>query len=385
MCNEEITIRIEEVKPVEIGVKLDISYAEDPNLVSQLDELNGEVVGVTSSAKIAAAMDSKEAIKETVNAKGGSITDDTTFSEYAHAVAMLPEPAVVGTPADGLRVRFFDYDGTLLKTQYVAKGTAATAPIIPEHEGLVFSMWNNEFSNVQHQIDTGAMYTAQNGGMPVIFNISTISNTVYLQHTVTGGTSYIDWGDGSPIEENTDSFTSAHTYAPGRYVASISVTEGATIRLLKQFASTSVASERANIGGISLTDFCTAEWSAFLNYSMISTLIMPPGKLISTAGAACKSIIASEGVSTFSYIAYNCSGIQEVYFPSTATSIQNAFESANVLQNIYILAPTVVSIDARSLNQGNPRNVYVRKGFGEAYKSATNWSVFADVIEEMEE
>ena len=50
------------------------------------------------------------------------------------------------TSTDGFRVRFFDYDGTLLSTQYIASGEDAQAPAIPAHSRLIFSEWNKGYS-----------------------------------------------------------------------------------------------------------------------------------------------------------------------------------------------------------------------------------------------
>ena len=39
-------------------------------------------------------------------------------------------------------VRFVDYDGTLIKVQYVDDGESATAPDLPTHDRLTFVEWN---------------------------------------------------------------------------------------------------------------------------------------------------------------------------------------------------------------------------------------------------
>ena len=46
-------------------------------------------------------------------------------------------------------VKFYNYDGTLLKVQDVEKGKDATAPNIPERDGYEFNGWNGVFLNIQ--------------------------------------------------------------------------------------------------------------------------------------------------------------------------------------------------------------------------------------------
>ena len=55
-------------------------------------------------------------------------------------------------------VTFVDYDGTVLKTETVDYGAAATAPADPEREGYVFTGWDVDFSNVTENLTVTAQY-----------------------------------------------------------------------------------------------------------------------------------------------------------------------------------------------------------------------------------
>ena len=55
-------------------------------------------------------------------------------------------------------VIFRDYDGTVLKTQTVEKGKAASAPANPSREGFTFAGWDNAFHNVTADLVVTAMY-----------------------------------------------------------------------------------------------------------------------------------------------------------------------------------------------------------------------------------
>ena len=56
-------------------------------------------------------------------------------------------------------VRFLDWDGTVLKTQTVNYGGNATAPANPTRTGYTFTGWDKAFTNVQANLDVNAQYT----------------------------------------------------------------------------------------------------------------------------------------------------------------------------------------------------------------------------------
>jgi len=67
-------------------------------------------------------------------------------------------------------VRFYDWDGTLLKSQRVLKGSAATAPVDPVREGYTFTGWDKDFSNVQSDLTVTAQYE-QNAPNPIYYTV----------------------------------------------------------------------------------------------------------------------------------------------------------------------------------------------------------------------
>ena len=64
-------------------------------------------------------------------------------------------------------VRFTDGYGTTLKTQNVAYGGSATAPATPSRYGYIFNGWDRGYTNVTSNITVNATWVAGGGGMTV--------------------------------------------------------------------------------------------------------------------------------------------------------------------------------------------------------------------------
>ena len=93
-------------------------------------------------------------------------------------------------------VTFQDWDGTVLSTQQVKHGTAATAPDDPIREGYTFVDWDVDFSSVTGDLIVTATYTqntSPSGGTEVWVPVETITDTTkeYLIGIVDGGTTYL--------------------------------------------------------------------------------------------------------------------------------------------------------------------------------------------------
>ena len=113
------------------------------------------------------------------------------------------------TPS-GYKVQWIDVDGTILKTEYVASGSAATPPTAtPNYDStyLTFNSWNLPYSSITSPTNIGAMYTTPSYGswgysrtyaFLKINAASGYDTTIYL-NTSAGGINrqLIDWGDGT--------------------------------------------------------------------------------------------------------------------------------------------------------------------------------------------
>ena len=94
-------------------------------------------------------------------------------------------------------VTFLDYDGSVLSSQSVKHGSAATAPADPTRTGYVFTGWDTDFSNVTSAMTVTAQYTDDtvfllgdfNGWDTTIGAMSTSSgNVVSKTYTLDAGT-----------------------------------------------------------------------------------------------------------------------------------------------------------------------------------------------------
>jgi hypothetical protein len=120
------------------------------------------------------------------------------------SVGLVGNTLTIEVPSGGgvqgeFLVRFFDIDGTILKEERRNAGQDATAPTDPDYDPtyLTFAEWNQPFTNVQNDIDVGAIYDTIDGKTYLFLRIT---NTTGLQPTlafnkVDTNTLTIDWGD----------------------------------------------------------------------------------------------------------------------------------------------------------------------------------------------
>jgi hypothetical protein len=134
------------------------------------------------------------------------------------------------TPSTGTYlVRFFDIDGTILKEERRNAGQDATAPSNPTYDStyLTFAEWNQSFTNVQNDIDVGAIYNTIDGKTYLFLRIT---DTTGLQPTLqlnksTTDLMTINWGDATTNTTSTSgnvNITKTAAYSTiGDYVVSI--------------------------------------------------------------------------------------------------------------------------------------------------------------------
>ena len=79
-------------------------------------------------------------------------------------------------------VRFLDWNGTVLKTQTVNYGGYATAPANPEREGYTFAGWDKAYTNIQADLDVNATYTINTYTVRFLDWNGTVLKTQTVEH-----------------------------------------------------------------------------------------------------------------------------------------------------------------------------------------------------------
>ena len=134
---------------------------------------------MTVASEITRLQNSKAAIKAAIEAKGVTVDPAVKLDGYAAKIGEITQGGGSGggaTSGDYL-VRFIDYDGTILKEEWVNQGEDATPPETPTHDLLIFDVWNNLFTNIQRDTDIGAIY-------------NTTGNHTYMWLTLTRASGY---------------------------------------------------------------------------------------------------------------------------------------------------------------------------------------------------
>lgn len=242
--------------------------------------------------------DAKADIKRAINAKGGTLVNER-LSEYASAIDNL-------VPEDFRnRVRFIDYDGSIIKTMYVADGESAEAPKNPAHAGMVFQGWNCSLDNIQGHRDIGAIYTPESGACEFDVRMMVPTGlTVTFYPYIESGTLTIEWGDGtSDTITDTGKQEISYTYADyGDYTIKMKISNGGSWYIPDYFCQGSNGNYylvAARIAGISkISDY------AFQYKYGLQTFTM------------------SRDVQTMGYcIFYECRSLMAMIFPDSLTSI----------------------------------------------------------------
>jgi len=269
----------------------------------------------------------KADIKQAIIDKGVDLTN-VPFTDYHLKIGEISGGGE--TPTDGnYLVRFIDYDGTILKEEWVDSGEDATPPDLPDYTvatnkrpALTFQEWNNSYTNITKNTDIGATYIPTDEKTHAYVRLTVISGkdlSLYLSKTYTGTLS-IDWGDNiTTTHTDNGNFNTSHTYSDyGDYEIKIWISSG---------------SGSYGFGGGS-----------------DSTIFV--GGALQTQRNMLMSLFVGNNVSIIrSYAFYQCYSLTSISLPANVSSIGDyAFHYCYSLTSINIPA-NVSSIGASAFNQ----------------------------------
>ena len=102
---------------------------------------------------------------------------DTTFSDITTNVTIR----ATYRPAE-YTVKFIGWDGSILKTETVTYTGNATAPEAPAREGYDFNRWSHDFTNVSANLEVTAIYTQKEYVVTFVDSDDTILSTQTVKH-----------------------------------------------------------------------------------------------------------------------------------------------------------------------------------------------------------
>ena len=226
---------------------------------------------------------------------------------------------------------------------------------------------------------------------------------LYIQQSVANGVT-IDWGDGSDPETlpGTGNVHTTHTYQQaGDFVISLDPAEGCTLGLGHGSSSYCVMGPTDNNGRVYCNMLRKAiigekgitsitNYSFYYCYSLVSVSI---GENITFIGEyafyycySLSSVVLPQKVSLIYESAFRfCYSLLVIIAPYSLEAIRNdAFYSCYGVKEFHFFSATPPTLYNKNTFYGIPSDciIYVPVGSLEAYQTATNWSTYANQMQE---
>ena len=354
-------------------------------------------------------------IADAIREKTGK-TDTMTPLEMPGEIAAIQGGGGGGVAVSPKEVNFIDYDGTVLYAYTVSEAAALTElPPLPSHAGLICQGWNWSLDDIKalgRSVVVGAMYITDDGKTRLYITIPSNSMAgrpparsdvpLYIQQTVANGVT-IDWGDGSPTEtlDGTGNVNTTHHYdEAGDYVITLEPGEGCELGLGAGSSSYCVMGSAGTNGRVYCNMLQKVEIGrgvtgigsyAFQRcYSLLSITI--PDGVTSIGNYAFQycysisSITIPDGITSIGSSAFStCYSLASITIPDGVTSIGNyAFQNCYSIKEYHLLPTTPPTLSNTNAFGSIPADciIYVPAGSLEAYQTATNWSAYADQMQE---
>lgn len=266
-------------------------------------------------------------------------------------------------PKGDYKIQVIDYNGRVLKSQYLNEGETFELPDPPDHtddDGLIFQDWstpteifNNAITVGKSDITIGATYTTEDGTTKLFVTFTTSSELSPTLRITKSDTSLmmIDWGDGT---ENSASSLSGgvsfpHSYnEAGTYIITISCSGNYCFTGANHLLGSATYNQCLTKVLIGSNVVNTGNY-AFQNCYNLKCISMPNGitSIDDNAFSCCYSLgsvtipnsTTRIGIAAF----YFCTHMKSVSIPYAATNIgNNVFWYCTNLEHITI--PSITSI-----------------------------------------
>ena len=251
------------------------------------------------------------------------------------------------------RVRFLDYDGSVIALRRVNGGGRVIPPTNPSHEGLTFQGWNysqTQLSNINRDIDVGAIYVTSDGKSRLNISLTPVSGLAPVLYLSKSDNSQlqIDWGDMSfETLDTSGAFSTGHTYAAeGDYTITLQITAGNGTLTIGNGSVCAVGgstqSERNTLTGVHIgSGVYGLDNLCFSGCQSLRYVTMPEGlaSIGNSAFNACYSLIYAlipQSISTIgNSLFYNCRSLSAVSIPESITTIgTSAFLGCSFLDSL---------------------------------------------------
>lgn len=244
--------------------------------------------------------------------------------------------------------RVIDYDGTVLKMEWLNNGDSFELPTPPTHEGLVFDGWsstqeivNNSITIDENNFMAGALYYTESGYNELEIELD-VATGLEVSLYGTSGTITV-WGDGTQDTWSANE-TKTHTYSDyGKYIIKTSYsTINNNFRLTPDFCLKKLYLKQNDYCHSNFSNFCynleVIAWGRCNSFgftapynikrSLIKAFIYQPSSATSYTDTSssyffqCKDVVVPYNVTNLDN---SLGGPQYIVLPNTLTKINEIF------------------------------------------------------------
>lgn len=278
----------------------------------------------TIADKLEYLNETKQAIKTAIVEKGVEVADTDTFRSYADKIAEIQTGG--GEEQELFLCRVIDWEGTILKEEWLPSGATFTMPADPIYEGLVFDGWSSPVDIVDGQVVVedidiiiGAMYYTASGLTEVDIELNAVTG-LDVTFNMVGNK---DWGDGT-----TDDLTT-HTYAEyGKYTITC---DGTSLNVSYVFGQASDNENKYVVSVRPSVDAYIQDQSPFAYCIALKSLLIPKftmENLTTLPSSIChympalKALVVPNKITNINRsLREECESLENLVIPNTVTNL----------------------------------------------------------------